>query len=270
MRKFLLFAAMFMAGTVIAHADELSDIKSRGVLVCGVFSGAEPFAFQDPASRELRGYDIDVCKAVATRLGVKPEFKVVSLDARIPELQQGRVDILAAVLGYTAARAEQVSFSDTYFVSQMKIAVLRQDGFKSVANLAGKRVGAVRGSSAIAFLRNALPGATVVTYEDAPSGYMALAQGKVSGFAATDVSLHRFAHKLGASTPIDVLEPAVGSEYWGLGIRKGEPAFEKTVNATLQAMDKSGEVDTIFNRWMGAGTEYQMKRSFSVAPIPQK
>lgn len=270
MRKFLLYAAMFVAGTATANADELSDIKARGTLICGVFSGAEPFAFQDPASRELKGYDVDFCRGVAARLGVKPEFKVISLDARIPELQQGRVDVLAAVLGYNAARAEQITFSDSYFVSHLKIAVLQQDGFKSTADLAGKRVGAVKGSSAIVLVRNVLPTTTVVTYEDAPSGYMALAQGKVSGFVAAEVSLRRFAHKLGTSTPITVVDPAVGSEYWGLGIRKGEPALEKAVNDALVAMDKSGEVETIFTRWMGAATEYQMTRSFAVAPIPQK
>lgn len=270
MLRFVFCAALCAAFAGASHADELSDIKTRGTLICGVFSGVEPFAFQDPASRELKGYDIDFCRAVAARLGVKPEFKVVSLDARVPELQQGRVDILAAVLGYNAARAEQITFSESYFVSQQRVVVRQGDSFKSLADLANKRVGSVKGSSNIPLVHAALPTATVVAFEDAPSGFMAFIQGKVDGFVASEAVLHRFAHKLGASTPIVVLEPAVGSEYWGLGLRKGEPAMEKAVNNALVAMDKSGEVENIFNRWMGPDTEYKMKRSFAVAPIPQK
>lgn len=57
----------------------------------------EPFSFlKDPMSREIVGYDVDMCNAVAKSLGVKPVLKQLAVAARIPELQQGRVDLLAA------------------------------------------------------------------------------------------------------------------------------------------------------------------------------
>lgn len=76
--------------TATAQADQLADIKARGTLVCGVLANFEPFGFQDPASREIVGYDVDYCKGVAKALGVKPVLQVVSMEARIPELLQGR------------------------------------------------------------------------------------------------------------------------------------------------------------------------------------
>src|SRR5438046_9728115 len=104
--------ALFVGQT--ARADQLADIKQKGTLVCGTLGTAEPFSFPNPQTRETQGYDVDFCAAVAKSLGVKLELKLISVPARIPELQQGRVDILAANLGWTPERAAQIAYSDSY------------------------------------------------------------------------------------------------------------------------------------------------------------
>ncbi|WP_042878944.1 ABC transporter substrate-binding protein [Cupriavidus necator] len=263
------FAVLACAAAMAApaHADQLADIKSRGTLVCGVLSNLEPFGFQDPSTRELAGYDVDFCKAIAKSLGVKPELKVVSLEARIPELSQGRVDILAAVLGYTSARAEQIAFSDSYFVSEQKLAVKASGAFRQRDDLAGKRISTIKGSSTQNFVQKVLPSAQLVSYDDAPSAFMALVQGKVDGFGLSESMLRRFIAKLGPSGNIQVITPALGQEAWGLGIKKGEPALEKAVNTALADMEKSGEAQQIFDKWLGPKTLFQMKREFRIQPI---
>jgi polar amino acid transport system substrate-binding protein len=79
--------------------------------------------------------------------------------------------------------------------------------------------------------------------------------------------MRRFISKLGTDANIEVLSPPVGRESWGLGIRKGEPAFEKAVDDALDAMEKSGESQQIFDKWMGPKTIYQMKRDFKAEKI---
>jgi polar amino acid transport system substrate-binding protein len=244
-----------------ALADELSDVKARGTLVCGVQSNLEPFGFQDANTRELRGYDIDFCKGVAKALGVKPELKVVSLEGRIPELLGGRVDILAAVLGYTPERAKQIAFSDGYFVSQHRIAVRADSPYKTRDDLAGKRISIIKGSSTQNFLTKVLPTAQLVSYEDGPSAFMALAQGKVDGYGLSETLLRRFIAKLNGEGP------PLGEETWGLGMRKDEPAFQAAVNNALQSMEKSGEAKQIFDRWLGQTTIFKMNREFTIQPI---
>src|SRR6478609_2585466 len=109
MRKFSLIsfglAAAALFGAQAVHADQLADIKQKGTLVCGTLGNAEPFSFPNPQTRETQGYDVDFCAAVAKALGVKLELKLISVPARIPELMQGRVDVLAANLGWTPDRA---------------------------------------------------------------------------------------------------------------------------------------------------------------------
>lgn len=258
-----------LTGTEVANADQLADIKSRGTLVCGVLSNVEPFGFQDPKTREIVGYDVDFCKGVAKELGVKPELKVLSLDARIPELTQGRVDILAAVLGYNQQRAQQIAFSDTYFVSNQVMAVSASSTNKTLNDLAGKRVSTIKGSSNVPMVQRALPTAQLVNYDDAPSAFMALVQHKVDGYVLSESLMHRFIDKLGAdANTITIVAPPVGREYWGLGMKKDEPTLAAAVNNALVKMQASGESQKIFDKWLGAASPYKMKRDFTTAPIP--
>jgi len=72
-------AALTLAN--LAHADALADIKSRGTLVCGTQNASEPYAFPDAATRQIAGFDVDVCRALAQGLGVKLEHRALSTDA---------------------------------------------------------------------------------------------------------------------------------------------------------------------------------------------
>lgn len=251
-----------------AWADQLSDIKAKGTLLCGVLGTYEPFGFIDVSSRATVGYDVDICNAVAKHMGVKAEVKPVSIEARIPELQQGRMDLLAAGLGYSPQRAEQVDFSDQYFVSPHKLIVKASRGFKQPSDLQGKRVSFSKGGITEAFVRSAVPDAKLTGYEDTPTAFTALAQNKVVGFSVAEVAARRLISKTGASaSEYSILEPAVGSEKWGLGVRKGEASMLAAVNDALQKMEASGEAQQIFDKWLGADTTYKMTRSFKIAPI---
>lgn len=148
-------ACVLLAGA--AQADQLQDIKARGKLVCGTLGTSQPFSYQDPKTREIIGYDVAVCGAIAKSLGVPMELKAISVDARIPELTQGRVDILAANLGWTKARSEQIDYSYSYFVSQQKILVRRDSGITTLEQLKGQKISAVKGSSSEQGVKREIP-----------------------------------------------------------------------------------------------------------------
>jgi polar amino acid transport system substrate-binding protein len=262
-----LIATVLSVFSASASADQLADIKQKGTLVCGTLGTAEPFSFSNPTTREVQGYDVDFCKAVAKSLGVKLELKLISVAARIPELQQNRVDLLAANLGWTAERAQQIAYSDSYYVSLTKVATKRSDGYKKPSDLAGKRVSAPKGSTSEMAVRSAIPTATTVTFQDPSAAFMAMEQGKVDGFAVSELMLLKFKQQTETTAPIDILEPAVLNEAWGIGMRKDETAFIKQVNSTLESMEKSGEAAQIFDKWLGANTLYKMQRGFKIAPI---
>jgi polar amino acid transport system substrate-binding protein len=265
LRSLLAALTALVAVVGAAQADQLADIKARGKLICGTLGTVEPFSFQHPQSRQIVGYDVDICQKVADAIGVPLELKTIAVEARIPELSQGRVDILAANLGYTAERGKQIQFSDTYFVSQQKLMTTKESGFTTIDQLNGKKISALKGSSSEQGVRRLIPTAETVTFQDTSSAFLALAQDKVDTLCASELILVKLQHQ--SKVPMYIIEKALFVEPWGLGMRKDEPAFTNLVNATLAKLAESGELDTIFAKWLGEGTPYKIKRDFAVAAI---
>jgi len=251
----------------VAMADQLADVKARGKLVCGTLGTAEPFSFQDPKTREIVGYDVDMCRKIAESLGVALELKPMAVEARIPELVQGRVDILAANLGWTKERAQQIDYSYSYFVSEQKVLVSADSGIATLEQLLGKRVSALKGSSSEQGVRRVIPTAETVTFQDSSSAFLAVVQGKVDGFCASELILVKLRKQAQASAPMSIIEKSVFVEPWGLGVRKGEAAFKDQVNKVLTELDASGEAGKIFAKWFGPDTVYGMKLDFKIEEI---
>ena len=260
-----IFGLLIVCST--AQADALGDIKAKGVLSCGVFGDLVPLGYQDPKTRSLVGLDVDVCSAIAEDFGVKLELKTVSVDARIPSLETGRVDLMTASLAYTPVRAKQIDFSSSYMSVPVSILVKKDSGIKSFADLAGKKVSANRGSTSEVFARQKLKSSEVVTFDAGPASYLALAQDKVQGMAMVKSAGVGFHNRSGGTT--EFLDEPLFIEYDCVGVRKGEPALVAAVNAALERIEASGRLAQIWERWYGQGTEYKMKREKKVTPASE-
>ena len=269
-KNLTLIAAALLAATAMqaANADQLADIKKKGTLVCGTLGTSEPFSFADQATREVKGYDVDFCKAIGESLGVKTELKLLAVEARIPELSQGRVDIVIANLGYTPQRAEQIDYSHQYFVSQQKIMSRTADGYKSISDLAGKQVSAPKGSTSEQAVVKKVPTATVVTFQDPPTAFMALVQNKVDGFALSELTLIKFKDQVAKQVQMTILPESMMAEAWGVGVKKGEAGLLKAVNDKLDAMEKNGDAAKIYSKWLGEDSPYKAPREFKIQAIP--
>lgn len=255
-----------------ASANVLDDVKSRNTLVCGTLGTSEPFSFQDPKTREVIGYEVDLCQEIADHLGVKLEIKMIAVAARIPELIAGRADVVAANLGWSPDRAKQIDYSYSDYVSPQKILIRSADAdtLKAPADLAGKRVSAVSGSSSEAGAKRLIPNVTTVTFKDPPTSYLALQQKKVSGFVGSELMLLKFQQeslKTGIKTKI--IDKALFTEPWGIGVRKGETELLAEVNATLAKLESSGKARTIFDKWFGKDTNFYTKREFKFEEIKE-
>ena len=251
-----------------AQADTLQDIKARGKFICGTMGTAEPFSFQDPKTRAVVGYEVDICKAVADSLGVPLELKLIAVEARIPELIAGRVDVVAANLGWSPERAQQIDYSHQHFVSLQKVLAREKDQeLKSPAELAGKRVSAVRGSSSEQGARKYIPNVEPVTFKDPSGAFLALQQGKVSGFVGSELMLAKLRQQAASSAvPVKILSLPCSSSR-GAGVRKGDAAMLGQVNQVLDKLEASGEATRIFDKWFGVGTPFNLKRDFRIESI---
>lgn len=265
----LAFAAATLALAAPAAADQLEDIQAKGELVCGTIGTVPPFSFQDPATRTTVGYDVDICNLIAEGLGVKAGIVLVAGAARIPELNQGRLDVVTGSLGWTPERARQVDYSYSYYFSNQMVGVTEKSGIESVRELEGKRVSAQSASTSEAIAREKLPGSQVVSFQDVPQALLALNQGRVQGLVLSELMLRDFAAaSAGTDTALRVVEDStLMVEKVGVGVRKGEEALLARVNEILAAADESGALDAIYDKWLGKDSQFNMPRSFQVAPI---
>jgi polar amino acid transport system substrate-binding protein len=263
-----LLATVLAATTFVsaAHADQLADIKKKGEIVVGVLGTDEPNSFVDPKTRELVGYEVDLANAIARKIGVKATFKQIAVAARIPELQQGRVDLLAASLTHNKEREAQIDFSLTTFVTGQKVMVKASSGIADVPQLAGRKVLTVKGGTQEENVRKAVPTVDVVTFETTQQAFQALQQGKGAGYVNDEATLVNDMAKLGpARKDYRILPTNLSTEPLALGLRKNEPALKKVVDDTLAELEKSGEADKIFMKWYGPATKLQFdKRSFKI------
>ena len=249
-----------------AHADQLDDIKKKGVIVFGVLGTDEPNSFVDPKTREIVGYEVDIAKAIAQKIGVKAEFKQLAVAARIPELQQGRVDVLAASLTHNKERESQIDFSLTTFVTGQKVLVKTSSGIADVPQLAGKKVLTVKGGTQEPNIRKAVPNVDVVTFETTQQAFLALQQGKGVGYVNDEASLVNDYAKLGAAKKdYAILPTSISVEPLALGLKKGEKGVKSVVDGVLRELEASGEANKLFVKWYGPATKLQFdKRSFKI------
>lgn len=258
-------ASLWMAHGV-AHADQVEAIKKKGELVVGVLGTDEPMSFIDPKTRELVGYDVDLGRAVAEKLGVKPVFKQITIAARIPELQQGHIDLLAASLTHNKEREAQIDFSLTTFVTGTKVLVRKNSGISDVPELAGKRVVTAKGSSMEVNMRKAVPTANIITFDTSPQAFVALQQGKAVGYVNEDASLARSLNQIGDKrNDYKILPTNLATEPLALGIKKGEANLKKVVDEALRELEASGKAEALYEQWFGQQSALKMpKREFKI------
>ena len=247
----LLLAAISIGTTAYtARADQLQDIAQRKELRCGTFADVPPFAAPDPKTREMVGFDVDLCGAIAKTLGVTAKITPLSVDARVPEVKLGHVDITVANLAYTLSRAEQIQFSDPYYIAKEMLAVKASDPGTKKADFAGKRLSSTKGSTSELSIK--LNGSDPLTFQDTGSAFMAVQQNKAVGMVANTMTITKLVNesKTGG-VPLKMIEEPMILQPIGIGMKKDEPALLAKVNETLQALDKSGEINRIWEKWLG-------------------
>jgi polar amino acid transport system substrate-binding protein len=256
-----LFLIGTFAGPVLA-GDTLADVKAKGVLVAGVKDSLPPFGYVDQNTRTIVGYDIDFIHEIAKRLGVKVELKPVTSATRMPQLQEGNIDIIAATMTKNPERAKVIDFSYTYFLTGQKF-LAKTGTVKSLKDLEGKKIGTAKGSTSEQNVKKAVPSATILSFDDYPQAVLALQQGKVAAVTTDESILAGQLAKL-PKGQYEIPDIRISDEPYGLGIRKGDANFLNFVNETLLDMEKSGEAKKIFEKWFGPDSGTPLTRNFVI------
>ncbi|CAN7402552.1 transporter substrate-binding domain-containing protein [Massilia sp. LjRoot122] len=241
--------AVLMLAAAHAQAGRIEDIKARGYVRIGVSLGGEPVGFRN-AGNEPVGYDVDVARQLAARLGVPVRFSDVSSDARISMLMSKQLDLVVANVSITPKRARVVDFSIPYNLAGLCVIAQKSARIKTLADLNGKRVVVGRGTTADAFLKQSAPQALFVYTDNfAPDGVLLLQQKRVDAGIEDASLLDYLASK---NDQLQTLPATYGNTPIGIAMAKGDPALLNFVNAFVADYIKSGAYAANYKKWWGS------------------
>ena len=261
MKKILL--AVLMAASVLALAackksekkgngDAVAALKSRGTFVLGLDDSFPPLGFRSD-DNEIVGYDIDLAKEVAKRLGVDFRAQPIDWDAKEMELETGKIDCIWNGFTITEERKNALSFTEAYLNNDQVLVVRADSGIKSLADMKGKIVGIQSGSSAQEAVDDnasfASSIAKVIMFKDNITALNDLDIGGVDGVVMDSVVANYSIVQTGK--PFAVINESLANEAYGVGFRKNEPELRDAVWNTLKEMQKDGTVTAISQKWFG-------------------
>lgn len=254
-RRFALAATAVMlsalASAPVLAADLLATAKARGTLTIAMEGTYPPFNFKDQKTGQLAGYDVDVARLLAARLGLKPVFVTTEWSAILAGLAAGRYDVIISQVGITPKREQAFDFSIPYTYSSPQLIVRKNDParYLSLADLKGKKVGVGQGS-VFEQQAKAVPGIVVKSYPAAPENLQDLAIGRVD--AAVNDSL-MVAYLLKNSTlPIQAGARVGAQERTGVAFRKGQPRFKAAIDQAIAGAAADGSLKAASLKWFGA------------------
>jgi glutamate/aspartate transport system substrate-binding protein len=257
---FVLIAALFALG---ANAQDLTGtlkkIKDTGTITLGAreSSGALAYTLGDG---KYVGFHTEMSEKIAAdlqkqlkmpKLDVK--FQPVTSQNRIPLVQNGTVDLECGSTTNNAARQKDVAFAMTTYVEEGRIVVKANSPIKGIADLNGKTVATTTGTTSVQTLRKNKKAANMdfkeVFGKDHADSFLLLESGRADAFVMDGQILAGLVSKSKAPADYKILGEVLSVEPIACMMRKDDPAFQKAVDTSIQAMVKSGDLAKMYDKW---------------------
>lgn len=231
-----------------AEDDLLAQVQEEGTLVIGTEGTYPPFTFHDE-SGELTGFDVEIAREVAERLGVEAEFLETQWDAMFAGLDASRFDMVANQVGINPERQESYEFSDPYITSTAVLVVAEDDTeIQSFEDLEGK-LSAQSLTSNYAETATSF-GAELEGVEGFNQAIELLNSGRVDATVNDNLTVLDFLNQR-PDAQVKVVDESEDAAQSGLLFRQDSGAIVDEVNQALADMIEDGTYDEISEKWFG-------------------
>jgi polar amino acid transport system substrate-binding protein len=252
MRKYILVAAVAaIAGLAFtsSHAQTLDRIKQRGVLVVGTKADYKPFGFRDPGGA-IVGFEPDLAKDVADRLGVRLALEPVVSANRMQFLQQGKIDLMIATMNVTDERKKTVGVVEpSYYASGVNVLANRKVALKRWEALKDQKICGIQGAFYNKYVAEKY-GADIVAFRGQNEAETALAQGNCIAWLFDDTAFQeRLADPkwAGFEMPLETIL----TEPWGAAVKLEERdgPWGQFMAKTIADWHRSGKLIETEKKW---------------------
>lgn len=233
--------------------NSAQTIKEEGKFIVGLDDTFAPMGFRDE-NGNLVGFDIDLARAAAEKMGVEVEFKPVDWDGVILSLKNGTIDVIWNGMTITKERAKKINFTDPYMNNRQVLVVNKESEIETKADLVDKIIGLQMGSSSYNALNNDQELVNslkeVRQYATNAEALMDLQVGRIDAVVVDEMH-GRYYYISKKPGVYRVLDEDLGWELYGVGVRKGDEDFLGELNRVLKEMKKDGTAERISNKWFG-------------------
>ncbi|WP_445571197.1 transporter substrate-binding domain-containing protein [Pseudomonas sp. E102] len=241
-------------------AGTLDKIASSKSITLGYRDASVPFSYVGDNSGKPMGYSVELASNIVERIKqqlalpqLNVKYNLVTSQTRIPLVQNGTVDLECGSTGVTAERQKQVAFSYGFIYVKGQLLTAKDSGIHSFADLRGKNVVTTAGTTNERFLKSYnLDNKVemfVISAKDHGEAFQMLETGRAAAFYMDDALLYGERAKARDPHKWVVVGEEQSREIYSCMVRKDDPQFLALVNATLADLYKSGEINTIYDRW---------------------
>ncbi|SDC17169.1 amino acid ABC transporter substrate-binding protein [Acinetobacter boissieri] len=246
---------------VVHAADTLQKIKTSGKMTIGYSESSEPVSYA--INGKPLGYAIDTCDDIATEIkkelqlpNLKVEYKKVSAEQRIPEVQSGNIDLVCDTTTNTKDRQKEVGFSINYFAAEVRFAVKKDAAIKDIQDLNGKSVSTTKGTTSEKHILQAKKlkniEITTVYGKNHAEAFAMLESGRVVAFVQNEAVLNNLIAK--SAHPKDYKVVTTGQPFavepYAIMFAKDDTKIKTVADKVILNMWDSGKMDHLYKKWL--------------------
>ncbi|VTU33173.1 Glutamate/aspartate periplasmic-binding protein precursor [Variovorax sp. SRS16] len=261
MKTLLIAFATFVAtaAAVPVTAQTLDKIRSSGSITMGVRDASVPMSYMPDGEKPV-GFQVEICQRIIAAAQkelklpkINVRYQTVTSQNRIPLVQNGTVDLECGSTTNSLARQKDVAFALTTYVEEVRMAVRKTSGIRSVKDLEGKTVVTTTGTTSVQHLRKYARASGLdikdVLGKDHAESFLMLEMGRADAWVI-DAGLLS-ATIATSKNPDDfvVVGEVLNVEPIAIMMRKDDPAFKALADATIRDLIRSGEMKKLWDKW---------------------
>lgn len=230
-------------------ADDLDKVQASKEMSFALSGAYPPFNYVDDKG-ELTGFDVEVGKEIARRLGGAGKPVATAWDGIIAGLLADRYDTIIGSMAITEERLKAIDFSNPYYHDGAQLFVKNGEKTASIEDLKGKKVGVTLGTTFEKWLRENAPEVEVRTYKGVPQMLLETMNGRIEGFVTTRLAgLIAIKEK---GVPLQLAGELLYSESVGIALQKNNPKLKAAINNALAAMQEDGTYAKISQKYFAS------------------
>ena len=238
------------SGAAAAGSDLLSTIQSRGTLIVALEGAWQPWSYHDE-SDTLVGYDVEVSRAIAEKLGVEPEYVESDWDSLFAGMDAGRYDLVCNGVEVTDERSKTYDFTTPYGYIHTALAVKKDnDTITSFEDLKGKTTANSLASTYMELAESY--GATVQGIDTLEETIQLLTAGRIDATLNADVSFYDYLN-VHPDADFKIVAQTEEASHVAIPLRKGEEtaSLREAIDKAIEELRAEGTLTELSEKYFG-------------------